>query len=127
MGKKKHKKKQKKAAQDEQAASSGQPSGPSPLHRIGQVLLDQARSPAGRQLLATGLIVAASAIARETGRRTTEEPAPAPDPQPGEAADGPKSGGTTRSAMPEMAAFAGMALSALDHFLHRPTSSDHKG
>ncbi len=129
MGKKKHKKKQKKAAQDEPAASSGSSS----LHRIGQALLDQARSPAGRQLLATGLIVAASAIARETGRRTTDEPATAPThdpqkdesaagPQPGEAAQGPQSGGTTRSGMPEIAAFAGMALSALDQFLHRPSS-----
>ncbi len=133
MGKKKHKKKQKKAPQDKQAASSSSSS----LHRIGQALLDQARSPAGRQLLATGLIVAASAIARETGRRTTDEPATAPthDPQkdetaagpkPGEAAEGPQSGGTTRSGMPEIAAFAGMALSALDQFLHRP-SSGNKG
>ncbi len=124
MGKKKHKKKQKQAAQDEQASP---PPGPSPLHRIGQALLDQARSPAGRQLLATGLIVAASALARETGRRTAEEPAPGPgpaptpDPQPSETTQGPQSGGTTRSAMPEMAAFAGMALSALDQFLHRPS------
>ncbi len=125
MGKKKHKKKQKKAKLDEQPGTA---SAPSSIHRIGQALLDQARSPAGRQLLATGLIVAASALARETGRRSTEEEAaPSPDPQPVEAAQGPQSGGTTRSGIPEISALAGMAFSALDQFLHRSPSSSDKG
>ncbi|WP_322964675.1 hypothetical protein [Sphingomonas fuzhouensis] len=123
MGKKKHKKKQKKAKLDEQP---GTPPGSSPLHRIGQALLDQARSPAGRQVLATGLIVAASALARETGRRTTDAPAPAPDSTKTEPSETPGHGGTTRSGMSEVAAFAGMALSALDQFIHRPAPSDDK-
>lgn len=122
MGKKKHKKKQKKAKLDEQPGTA---SAPSSLHRIGQALLDQARSPAGRQLLTTGLIVAASAIARETGRRSAEEAAPAPDPAKTEASEPPHEGGTTKSGVSEVVAFAGMALSALDQFLHRsPSSSD---
>jgi hypothetical protein len=123
MGKKKHKKKQKKAKLDEQPGTS---SGPSSLHRIGQALLDQARSPAGRQLLATGLIVAASALARETTKRPTEGAAPSPEPTRTEAPDPPHEGGTTKSGMSEVVAFAGMALSALDQFIHRP-SSDNKG
>ena len=121
MGKKKHKKNQKKARLDEQPGAA---SAPSSLHRIGQALLDQARSPAGRQLLATGLIVAASAIARETGRRSAEEAAPAPD--AARAAETPQEGGTTKSGVSDVVAFAGMALSALDQFIHRP-SSDTKG
>jgi hypothetical protein len=129
MGKKKHKKKQKKAKLDEQPGTA---SAPSSLHRIGQALLDQARSPAGRQLLATGLIAAASAIARETGRRSAEEAAPAPDPAKAdpaktEASEPPHEGGTTKSGVSEVVAFAGMALSALDQFLHRSPSSSDKG
>ncbi|CAM3097830.1 MULTISPECIES: hypothetical protein [Sphingomonas] len=123
MGKKKHKKKQKKARLDEQPGTS---QGSSPLHRFGQALLDQARSPAGRQLLATGLVVAASALARETGRRAAEEPTPAPDSAKTEAPESPKTEGTTRSGVSDVAAFAGMALSALDQFINRPAPSDDR-
>ncbi|HIV76010.1 hypothetical protein [Sphingomonas yabuuchiae] len=122
MGKKKHKKKQKKAKLDEQTASPG----PSPLHRMGQALLDQARSPAGRQLLATGLIVAASALARETAKRPGDAAASPPEPTEPATSQPSQEGGTTKSGMSEVVAFAGMALSALDQFIHRP-SSDNKG
>ncbi|MDZ7283659.1 hypothetical protein N4G62_16655 [Sphingomonas sanguinis] len=124
MGKKKHKKKQKKAKLDEQPGTA---SAPSSLHRIGQALLDQARSPAGRQLLATGLIVAASALARETTKRPSDGAAPAPEPTQPEAPQPEQDGGTTKSGMSEVVAFADMALSALDQFIHRPPPSDHKG
>ncbi|MFN3774223.1 hypothetical protein [Sphingomonas parapaucimobilis] len=132
MGKKKHKKKQKKARLDEQPGTSF---GSSSLHRIGQALLDQARSPAGRQLLATGLIVAASALARETTRRPNDGAAPSPEPvspetpppqQEGGTAKSQQEGGTTKSGISEVVTFAGMALSALDQFIHRPPS-DNKG
>ncbi|APX65091.1 hypothetical protein V3I01_00645 [Sphingomonas sp. gentR] len=123
MGKKKHKKKQKKAKLDEQPGTS---SGPSSLHRIGQTLLDQARSPAGRQLLATGLIVAASALARETTKRPNDGAASSPEPTQPETPEPPQEGGTTKSGMSEVVAFAGMALSALDQFIHR-SPSDTKG
>lgn len=123
MGKKKHKKKQKKAKLDEQPGTS---SGPSSLHRIGQALLDQARSPAGRQLLATGLIVAASALARETTKRPSDGAASSPEPTQPETPEPPQEGGTTKSGMSEVVAFAGMALSALDQFIHR-APSDTKG
>ncbi|WP_428969514.1 hypothetical protein ACQR50_01350 [Sphingomonas sp. Xoc002] len=120
MGKKKHKKKQKKAKLDEQPGTSG----PSPLHRIGQALLDQARSPAGRQLLATGLIVAASALARETTKRPSDGATSSPEPTQPEAPEPPQEGGTTKSGLSEVVAFAGMALSALDQFIHRPPPHD---
>ncbi|WP_347092770.1 hypothetical protein [Sphingomonas parapaucimobilis] len=123
MGKKKHKKKQKKARLDEQPGTS---SGSSSLHRIGQALLDQARSPAGRQLLATGLIVAASALARETTRRPNDGAAPSPEPASPETPPPQQEGGTTKSGISEVVTFAGMALSALDQFIHRPPS-DNKG
>lgn len=123
MGKKKHKKKQKKARLDEQPGTS---SGSSSLHRIGQALLDQARSPAGRQLLATGLIVAASALARETTRRPNDGAAPSPEPASPETPPPQQEGGTAKSGISEVVTFAGMALSALDQFIHRPPS-DNKG
>ncbi|MFV0923461.1 hypothetical protein ACR720_13920 [Sphingomonas parapaucimobilis] len=123
MGKKKHKKKQKKARLDEQPGTS---SGSSSLHRIGQALLDQARSPAGRQLLATGLIVAASALARETTRRPSDGAAPSPEPASAETPPPQQEGGITKSGISEVVTFAGMALSALDQFIHRPPS-DNKG
>lgn len=122
MGKKKQKKKQKKAAQDAQAASTG----PSPLHRIGQVLLDQARSPAGRQLLAAGLIVAASALARDAGRASEPSPAPPPGPSPDPAVEPPKATDSTRPGPSDAAAWAGMALSALNHFIHRDPPAERK-
>lgn len=124
MGKKKHKKKQKKAKLDEQPGTA---SAPSSLHRIGQALLDQARSPAGRQLLATGLIVAASALAREATKPPSDGAAPSPELTQPEAPQSEQDGGTTKSGMSEVVAFAGMALSALDQFIHRPSPSDHKG
>lgn len=123
MGKKKHKKKQKKAAQDEQAASSG----PSPLHRIGQLLIDQARSPAGRQLMATGLIVAASALARETARAPSDEaPRPASEPPAMDTGEAPKQAPSTGTGFPDTAALVGTALTMLDQFLHRQPPSDRK-
>ena len=112
MGKKKQKKKQKKATQEEQAA----PQATSSLHRVGQLLLDQARSPMGRQLIASGLVVAAAALAREMTRSTPEE-APRPDPQDGLPRDPAPS-------TPDIGAFAGLALSALDQFIRRKTPED---
>ncbi|MDY0959452.1 hypothetical protein SOM26_12225 [Sphingomonas sp. CFBP8993] len=134
MGKKKHKKKQKKAKLEEQP---GTPPGPSPLHRIGQALLDQVRSPAGRQLLATGLIVAASALARETGKRDAADTPPPPPPPPPEtpAADAAeaidpapstKPASSGKPGLSEVTAFAGMALNVLDQFIHRPSPTERK-
>ncbi|WP_454278853.1 hypothetical protein [Sphingomonas sp. Marseille-Q8236] len=119
MGKKKHKKKQKKAAQAEQAASAA----PSPLHRMGQALLDQARSPMGRQLIASGLVVAAAALARETTRSTPDDAARAET--EGETKDGlPRDPARSPPAASEAAALAGLALSALDQFIRRKTPED---
>jgi hypothetical protein len=130
MGKKKHKKKQKKAKLDEQP---GTPPGSSSLHRIGQALLDQARSPAGRQLLATGLIVAASALARETGKRDgADKPPPPPEAPAADNAEAPspepsaKPTSSGKSGLSEVTAFAGMALNMLDQFIHRPAPTDRK-
>ncbi|WP_230483922.1 hypothetical protein [Sphingomonas sp. Leaf21] len=115
MGKKKHKKKQKKAEQAEKAAAAA----PSSLHRVGQALLDQARSPMGRQLIASGLVVAAAALARETTRSTPDDTASA-EPQDGPPREpAPKAPGAS-----DAAAFAGLALSALDHFIRRKSPDD---
>jgi len=115
MGKKKHKKKQKKAARAEQAG----PATASPLHRVGQVLLEQARSPMGRQLIATGLVVAAAALARDTQRPSAEEPS-GPPPQDSL----PRDPAPSVPGVSEAAAFAGMALSALDQFIRRKAPED---
>ncbi|WP_343526564.1 hypothetical protein [Sphingomonas sp.] len=133
MGKKKHKKKQKKAAKADNAG----PAMASPLHRIGQTLLDQARSPLGRQVIAAGLVVAASALARDAARPASGESEPH---QPGNEEDSvapvesqPTSPGATSSAaatsgasrdLPDVAGLAGLALSALDHFIHRKAPTD---
>ena len=115
MGKKKQKKKQKKAerAAMEQAANAQ----PSPLHRVGQVLLDQARSPMGRQLIATGLVAAAAALARDMGRETGPK---ATDAEPKDTAPPPPAA-RPRS---DTSALAGLALSALDQLLQRKAPTD---
>ncbi len=116
MGKKKHKKKQKKA--DAAAAEQAATQQPSPLHRVGQALLDQARSPAGRQLIATGLVAAATALAREAnraGKPAADAAVPASEPTPPPA---------TPPIRPDVTAFAGLALSALDQFIQRKTPND---
>ncbi|MET4895803.1 hypothetical protein RN629_01360 [Sphingomonadaceae bacterium jetA1] len=113
MGKKKQKGKQKKEKQ--QAAET-----PSPLHRAGQILLDQARGPVGRQLLATGLMVAATALAREIGRApasSSTEPGSDAEPQPAQ----PAPAAPERS---EATALAGLALAALDQFIQHKTAPD---
>ena len=130
MGKKKHKKKQKKAAEAEDAG----PATASSLQRIGQALLDQARSPLGRQVIAAGLVVAASALARDSAgpgpdkrndRRDGDVPAPVePGPSPSGSTPSAATASDRRRDLPDAAALAGLALSALDRFIHRKAPAD---
>lgn len=127
IGKKKQKKQQKKAeraAFEQAAAARAAAEQPSPLHRVGQVLLDQARSPIGRQLIATGVVAVAAALTREAthgpsnptatpNAQAKDSAAPPPPPPPPSA--------PTR---PDMSAIAGLALSALDQLIHRKTPTD---
>lgn len=116
MGKKKHKKKQKKAEQADHAAAAA--AAPSAVHRVGQALLDQARSPMGRQLIASGLVVAAAALAREATHATSG------DTKPGPQDDLPRDPEAKTPGMSEVTALAGMAFSALDQFLRRKPADD---
>lgn len=125
MGKKKQKKKQKKAeraAFEQAAAAQAAAEQPSPLHRVGQVLLDQARSPIGRQLIATGVVAVAAALTREA-THGPNNPTATPDAHAKDSAAPPPSppSAPTRS---DMSAIAGLALSALDQLIHRKTPTD---
>ncbi len=92
---------------------------PRPCTGSGQALLDQARSPSraaiarhrtDRRSLGTG----ARDDEAAGGRRGTHPPS-----RPERSVHPPHEGGTTKSGMSEVVAFAGMALSALDQFIHR--------
>lgn len=125
MGKKKQKKKHKKAeraAFAQAAAARAAAEQPSPLHRVGQVLLDQARSPIGRQLIATGVVAVAAALTREATHGPSN-PTATPDAQAKDSAvpPPPPPSAPTR---PDMSAIAGLALSALDQLIHRKTPPD---
>lgn len=127
MGKKKQKKKQKKAeraAFEQAAAARAGGEQPSPLHRVGQVLLDQARSPIGRQLIATGVVAMAAALTRDTTRGATD-PTPAPNASDAAVPPPPPSAPTpTASTRPDVTAIAGLALSALEQFVQRKAPTD---
>ena len=124
MGKKKQKKKQKKAeraAFEQAAAARAAGEQPSPLHRVGQVLLDQARSPIGRQLIATGVVAMAAALTRDTTRGATD---PTPAPNASDAAVPPPAPTPPASTRPDVTAIAGLALSALEQFVQRKAPTD---
>ncbi len=132
MGKKKQKKKQKKAeraAFEQAAAARAAGEQPSPLHRVGQVLLDQARSPIGRQLIATGVVAMAAALTRDTTRGATD-PTPAPNASDAAVPPPPPSIPTQpaptppASTRPDVTAIAGLALSALEQFVQRKVPTD---
>lgn len=127
MGKKKQKKKQKKAEQaafEQAAAARAAGEQPSPLHRVGQVLLDQARSPIGRQLIATGVVAMAAALTRDTTRGATD-PTPAPNASDAAMPPPPPSAPTPpASTRPDVTAIAGLALSALEQFVQRKAPTD---
>ncbi len=127
MGKKKQKNKQKKAEQaafEQAAAARAAGEQPSPLHRVGQVLLDQARSPIGRQLIATGVVAMAAALTRDTTRGATD-PTPAPNASDAAVPPPPPPAPTPpASTRPDVTAIAGLALSALEQFVQRKAPTD---
>ncbi|MBB4086551.1 hypothetical protein [Sphingomonas carotinifaciens] len=117
MGKKKNRKR--KAAEAARQTETGGGTPLTALQGLGSALLDQLRSPLGRQVIAAALIAAAGAISRagptassgsesSTGddeKRDMPEP-PAPPPFP-----------------PEMTKIAGVALNAFDNWLAHKTRS----
>jgi len=82
MGKKKDAKKAAKAAGGDikLPKAIGGVKVPKELRQSGEALLAKANSPAGRQMIASGLTIAAGAAAAAIARRQAPPPAPAPSP-----------------------------------------------